>query len=553
MLGRRRRAPDIAGRVADLEGALAAGEGYLDPDAVEQARAVLARTGQRLRLGADKTVVALAGATGSGKSSLFNALAGMEISDVGVRRPTTRSAMACVWGEEGADALLDWLDVPRRHRLQRESVLDADRQAALQGLVLLDLPDHDSTEVAHRLEVDRLVDLVDLLVWVVDPQKYADELLHARYLRRLTGHDQVMIVVLNQVDRLTPADAEICRSDLRRLLDADGLPAVRLFPVSARRGDGVEELRTLLADVARKQVAVAERAAADLDAAAAALRRGVSDTEPGSVRPLAGSDDLVQALSVAAGVPVVLDAVAADYRRRAAQHVGWPFTRWVARLRPDPLRRLRLGQAAGAGQGVAAQEPELLLTRSSLPPASPAQEARVDLAVRALTRQAASGLPPRWADGVRQAAEHSGAEMSDALDTAVLSVDLAGKEPAWWRATGVAHVVLAWCAIAGFAWLTGLAVLAWLQIPLGDAPRLGGRVPLPTVLFLGGLLGGIALSFMGRWLVQSGVRRRRSEVGGRMRAAIQQRAAAMILDPVSEVLERHATVRQHLTQDAHGR
>ena len=51
--------------------------------------------------------------------------------------------------------------------------------------MLLDLPDHDSTVAAHRLEVDRLVALVDVLVWVLDPQKYADAAIHERYLRPL--------------------------------------------------------------------------------------------------------------------------------------------------------------------------------------------------------------------------------------------------------------------------------------------------------------------------------------------------------------------------------
>ena len=72
------------------------------------------------------------------------------------------------------DRLLDWLEVPRRHRHAPEPALD--------GLVLLDLPDHDSVKLEHRLEVDRLVGLVDVLVWVLDPEKYADAAVHDRYL-----------------------------------------------------------------------------------------------------------------------------------------------------------------------------------------------------------------------------------------------------------------------------------------------------------------------------------------------------------------------------------
>src|SRR5690606_15305226 len=97
------------------------------------------------------TVVAVAGATGSGKSSLFNALAGRPLADVGVRRPTTAITEAAVFGG-GAGELLDWLGVTRRHVLTTD-----DDDDDLTGLVLLDLPDHDSVEAAHRDEVDRLV------------------------------------------------------------------------------------------------------------------------------------------------------------------------------------------------------------------------------------------------------------------------------------------------------------------------------------------------------------------------------------------------------------
>ena len=43
-------------------------------------------------------MVALAGATGSGKSSTFNALTGLDLAAIGVRRPTTSWTMSCTWG-----------------------------------------------------------------------------------------------------------------------------------------------------------------------------------------------------------------------------------------------------------------------------------------------------------------------------------------------------------------------------------------------------------------------------------------------------------------------
>ena len=93
---------DIGARVEGLETAAQAARGRLDDTLVDEAEAVAKRAAARLRLSADHTVVGIAGATGSGKSSTYNALTGLELSAVGVRRPTTSWASACVWGSEGA-------------------------------------------------------------------------------------------------------------------------------------------------------------------------------------------------------------------------------------------------------------------------------------------------------------------------------------------------------------------------------------------------------------------------------------------------------------------
>jgi predicted GTPase len=198
----RREAEALVASVESLRRFVTVTGPYLPGSTLEPARLVVRRAGERLALSREHTVVALAGATGSGKSSLFNRLAGVDLSPVGVRRPTTPGAFACVWGSGDASELLDWLGVSAARRF---GPVDDD---ALAGLVLLDLPDFDSVEAEHRVEVDRLLALVDVMVWVLDPQKYADRLVHRQYLSRFTRHRDVTVVALNQADVLGPGDVQ---------------------------------------------------------------------------------------------------------------------------------------------------------------------------------------------------------------------------------------------------------------------------------------------------------------------------------------------------------
>jgi GTP-binding protein EngB required for normal cell division len=249
---------------------------------------LLGRSGERMRMSASHTVVALAGGTGSGKSSLFNALAGATFSPAGVMRPTTKHLHACVWGMEGAAPLLDWLSVQRRHRYARASALD-EGEASLTGLLLLDLPDHDSVVTGSAAMVDRLVKLADMLVWVLDPLKYADASVHRRYLVPLAGHAAVTTVVLNKSDTLTPDQVDDCAADLRRLLDAEGLSETPVLVTSAATGAGLDELRRTLATVVAARQAASDRIAADIDALLERFAVYAGDSVPGWLPPVASA------------------------------------------------------------------------------------------------------------------------------------------------------------------------------------------------------------------------------------------------------------------------
>ncbi|PJI94506.1 GTP-binding protein [Luteimicrobium subarcticum] len=299
-------------RTDDLENALRIARERTDAVVVADVEAAVGSVRERLALGVDHTVVALAGGTGSGKSSLFNAVSRLTFADVGVRRPTTAEVTACSWSD-AADALLDWVGVARERRITRESLLDGDDEQGLHGLVLLDLPDHDSIEPAHREVVDRVLPLVDLLVWVVDPQKYADDALHSGYLRASVGMEAAMVVAVNQVDTVPEGRRSSLLDDVVRLVADDGLVGVPVLAVSARTGEGVAELREVLEQAVARRSVAAGRAAAELDRAGRVLLEQAPAGAPWDAD--AALDREVDALSQAVGLGSVAEQVQAAIRR----------------------------------------------------------------------------------------------------------------------------------------------------------------------------------------------------------------------------------------------
>jgi GTP-binding protein EngB required for normal cell division len=532
-----------------LQAALDVGGDQLDPGTVAVARQIIAKVGERSALAGNHTVIALAGATGSGKSSLFNALAGGQLARISATRPTTSSPSAAVWGDDPAGELLDWLAVQRRFGVSAEpsddgSTEPVDSLGSLDGLVLLDLPDFDSRVTSHRVEAERVLALCDVFVWVTDPQKYADALLHDEYVQQLAGHSAVMLAVLNQTDRLSDGAVEACREDLVRLLRADGVSGVQVLTTSVVTGQGIPELRQRLANAVAGYEAARQRLSADLTAVAKRLRRGVADHE---VTLDAGADDqLVDALSRASGVPVVLDAVDEDYRREALGRTGWIFTRWGRKLRPDPLRRLRLDRVPS--QVLEKVEPldvREVVGRSSIPAPSASARSAVKLAALSLTERAAEGLPVLWAEAVSDAAAPTDDRLYERLDRVVVTTPLRANPPVWWQLTGWLQWLFGLMAVVGLAWLVVLAVVGWLQLPPIDTPKVG-PLPLPTLLLVAGLLLGLLGAGLARAAARVGARRRRTLVGRRLRIAITDVANDQLVEPVRAVLDRHRDTREQL-------
>ncbi|MFF4295517.1 GTPase [Streptomyces vinaceus] len=521
----------------------------LDGKTLAEAGRVLDEAAARRGLSAQHTVVAIAGATGSGKSTLFNSLAGVQISETGLRRPTTAAPIACSWSD-GAAGLLDRLEIPGRLRRRPRETSEA---GALRGMVLVDLPDLDSAVGAHREHVDRVLALVDAVVWVVDPEKYADAVLHERYLRPLAGHAEVTFVVLNQVDRLPGESADLVLDDLRRLLDEDGIalgehdePGATVLGLSALTGEGVGELRDLLAQFTQEKGAATRRICADVDRAAGRLRPlYVADGHPAPEIGEAARAEFEDRLAEAVGAYAAGLAAERAWRRNAGKACGTPWLRlwrwYESRRAPRTLAGLAALAVIGGSRGGSASAE------------APAEEEvtarqRVEQAVRTVADAAADGLPDAWAQAVREAAVRGADQLPEALDEIAVTLGSAvtvpsakPPRPTWWPVAVLAQAAMTLLQIYGGLWLVG-------QIVGVLEPRL---MP-PVLLMVAGIVGGPLVEWACSIAARGPARRYGQDAERRLRQAAAGCGRARVLEPVAAELLRYREVREQYATVAAG-
>lgn len=534
LAGTSRDIDDLQRRISALDSIVLDADGLLDADIVERTRQLHATATARLGHGTSHSVVALAGATGSGKSSLFNAISQTDFATVGVRRPTTSEALAVVFGD-GAEDLLNWLDIKQRRRIPSVSGnLGGESGIDLEGLVLVDLPDHDSTEASNRAEVDRLVQVVDLFLWVVDPQKYADAALHEKYLQQFAGHGAVSIVVLNQADRLRADERKACMEDLTRLLIADGLTGVRVVAASALTGEGVDGLRRELSARVAERQALIRRIDADIDWIATDLAVSVGEGAPTKI-PDRSRTLLIEAATEAAGARAVEHAVDASYRRRASLAVGWPPLRWIRKTKADPLSRLGLGRTVdrdGSTNARTSDAVETLTVRRTSITADPVASGRLGEALRDVTRDATSNLPEAPRASISARIDTAATTLPDALDVAAAQTDLSLEPPTWWKVVGTIQVMATLAMAAGLVWLLALFLLGWFRIPEPPLPTIRD-IPLPTLLALGGGLIGFLLAVLGRRIASIGAKRRAHAARESLAGEVGQVIDDLVIKPVN--------------------
>ncbi len=192
------------------------------------------------------------GGTGTGKSTVFDAVCGDRVSAVGAERPKTAGAIGFAYERASPEVGFPFPEFG----FVKHGGDDARRQSPLIGepgvihlwlhdkadlasVVFMDTPDVDSVEASNRALVETLWRLADVVVFVTSQEKYADDV-PSRFLKRLVEDGTDVLVVCNKVG------ADTREEDVREILDRETrVPAGSLWLFPFLSSNPVEALRTV--------------------------------------------------------------------------------------------------------------------------------------------------------------------------------------------------------------------------------------------------------------------------------------------------------------------
>lgn len=151
--------------------------------------------------------VVFVGGTGTGKSTLFNALCGAQISRVGVERPTTDVPVVYIHTNHSPDETFPLSDVPNRGEqvesrnqgTSKHLVVSPHDRDDIAHLALVDTPDLDSLDLENRRMAEDLYRLADMIIFVTSQEKYADEI-PSRMLGRVADEERPFFFLFNKAD-----------------------------------------------------------------------------------------------------------------------------------------------------------------------------------------------------------------------------------------------------------------------------------------------------------------------------------------------------------------
>jgi formate-dependent nitrite reductase membrane component NrfD len=168
--------------------------------------------------------------------------------------------------------------------------------------------------------------------------------------------------------------------------------------------------------------------------------------------------------------------------------------------------------------------------------------------VRAVADEVSAPLSRPWAEAVRRASVARLPDLGDRLDTALTRTQLdTDRMPVWAGLVRVLQWLLLVVAVAGLVWSGVLLLDPQFGVDRPNTPDVAG-FPVPVLLLIGGVVLGLLLALLCRFLVGATARSRARSADRKLRSAIAGVADELVVTPVRAELTAYDTVRKGLAE-----
>lgn len=403
-------------------------------------------------------IVSFFGGTGVGKSTLLNRLAGVDIARTGVVRPTSREVT--IHAHESLTLSQLPAQIPA-DKVQMSNHSDAESS----HVVWIDTPDVDSVATEHRDQVLAWLPYVDLVIYVVSPERYKDDA--GWRMVREAGDRHAWMFVLNQWDRGQPEQL----TDFKRVLREAGFADPQVFCTVSNGAEVADDFEALRSAV--EQLGKEDNVSALVQQAEAAQAEQLREGTENCLKAL-GADGTVEQINI---------AFEADFEDRSAQiieNMSWQINAMAQRFQEEQggWRQLISGQRAPLAVSEASADGVVWDARTEQQVQDALAELVVTIGQQQLPQQplrkALALVADRSADVL---ARHQRAALSTALEKP-------GTRLQHWLFNAVATAATVGPIIA-LAWIGFRVVMSFYNGDTVDGEYVGGNFAINSVLLLG--------------------------------------------------------------------
>lgn len=521
------------------------------------------------------TVIAVAGPSGTGKSTVVNTLARRNsLVPTGMHRPTTTELVAYVDAEVTAALFLELSGIlrsvsvefcttrsnPLRDSLGMVGEGHQVRSALTQcgHPIVVEVPD---TLLVPELTsaASQVLETADLILWTTDSQKYADAAFHSR-ISAFPRHPNSYFV-LTHTEGLTESQLQTLNQELAAIAERIGV-SPEILQISLYDESSLARFRETVAELShapearwRGQQAAIHHAATKLGQDLELDVTGEFSTQPVQAPSVASPPSpaetkLVDQVTQVSGLSAVQANFSKQYLRAGGFWTLWPVLNWLAGIKPlahvnqdnsatpgEPEADKPVGPSADPSPEQTADEsatPAVADSTPDLPSVAPQADslnrffprvnvAGITSAARTYAATASAHRPSKWVDFAQLKAVELSGNLVSALNLALESWKFPAR-PArtWWRIWRLGHwfwlaalvVGLLWSLVAGVAFLGGAGTSA--------AVWMVGPVPFPLLVLVAAVAGTLVWSLVGTKILHCGARNYGRECADKFRSLIQE-------------------------------